>query len=544
MNKSKSNGFISKAIVKSNLKRFTPLMVMGIVYFFCLYVLPAFFVDDLSFYLRQSFDYGIFAVRFYCAAMPLAVSLALCNFLHKKNAVMFHHSIPVKRTQMYLSIVIAGLIIIFVPIVLLSFYISAVVNIVTAFKILGFGILSSTYVFSICIIAGIISGTTVMHFILAVWFNFLPQSIYAVLVTYSQVLLFGFTTKDMWRDIELMSPETNTFSLLSTTSLVYIGIFVAIYILAGFLYSRAKLERTENAVFFNSIKVLLNALTSIYTMAIFGFIIYALKQTTTSFIVSSIIGAIIGSYAGYMILNKTFKIFNKQATKITVCIVVLSMILSLSFMLDFYRFESKVPNVNDLKSVKLNSDMLDENNSCEGWNSLFDSNYTNRDIISNVINVQKAAIDNEKKLDQTEGTYNVYIEYKLKNGKSISREYEVSKYNKNIQKYMKYIYESKSFKEKSRFSSIKNKIKEISVSNSETDLKVSARYIDDLIETLDKDRSNISYEQNLKGLSSGYELILDLSDKEFRYVVISVKNSDKGTLKFIEKLRKEAKGKK
>lgn len=544
MNKSKSNGFISKAIVKSNLKRFTPLMVMGIVYFFCLYVLPAFFVDDLSFYLRQSFDYGIFAVRFYCAAMPLAVSLALCNFLHKKNAVMFHHSIPVKRTQMYLSIVIAGLIIIFVPIVLLSFYISAVVNIVTAFKILGFGILSSTYVFSICIIAGIISGTTVMHFILAVWFNFLPQSIYAVLVTYSQVLLFGFTTKDMWRDIELMSPETNTFSLLSTTSLVYIGIFVAIYILAGFLYSRAKLERTENAVFFNSIKVLLNALTSIYTMAIFGFIIYALKQTTTSFIVSSIIGAIIGSYAGYMILNKTFKIFNKQATKITVCIVVLSMILSLSFMLDFYRFESKVPNVNDLKSVKLNSDMLDENNSCEGWNSLFDSNYTNRDIISNVINVQKAAIDNEKKLDQTEGTYNVYIEYKLKNGKSISREYEVSKYNKNIQKYMKYIYESKSFKEKSRFSSIKNKIKEISVSNSETDLKVPARYIDDLIETLDKDRSNISYEQNLKGLSSGYELILDLSDKEFRYVVISVKNSDKGTLKFIEKLRKEAKGKK
>lgn len=544
MNKSKSNGFISKAIVKSNLKRFTPLMVMGIVYFFCLYVLPAFFVDDLSFYLRQSFDYGIFAVRFYCAAMPLAVSLALCNFLHKKNAVMFHHSIPVKRTQMYLSIVIAGLIIIFVPIVLLSFYISAVVNIVTALKILGFGILSSTYVFSICIIAGIISGTTVMHFILAVWFNFLPQSIYAVLVTYSQVLLFGFTTKDMWRDIELMSPETNTFSLLSTTSLVYIGIFVVIYILAGFLYSRAKLERTENAVIFNSIKVLLNALTSIYTMAIFGFIIYALKQTTTSFIVSSIIGAIIGSYAGYMILNKNFKIFNKQATKITVCIVVLSMILSLSFMLDFYRFESKVPNVNDVKSVKLNSDMLDENNSCEGWNSLFDSNYTNRDIISNVINVQKAAIDNEKKLNQTEGTYNVYIEYKLKNGKSISREYEVSMDNKNIQKYMKYIYESKSFKEKSRFSSIKNKIKEISVSNSETDLKVPARYIDDLIETLDKDRSNISYEQNLKGLSSGYELILDLSDKEFRYVVISVKNSDKGTLKFIEKLRKEAKGKK
>ena len=197
MNKSKSNGLISKAIVKSNLKRFTPLMVMGIVYFFCLYVLPAFFVDDLSSHLRGSLDFGFFAVRFYCAAMPLAVSLALCNFLHKKNAVMFHHSIPVKRTQMYLSIVIAGLIIMFVPIVLLSFYISAVVNIATALKILGFGILSSTYVFSICILAGIISGTTVMHFILAIWFNFLPQSIYAVLVTYSQVLLFGFTTKDI-----------------------------------------------------------------------------------------------------------------------------------------------------------------------------------------------------------------------------------------------------------------------------------------------------------------------------------------------------------
>ena len=109
---------------------------------------------------------------------------------------------------------------------------------------------------------------------------------------------------------------------------------------------------------------------------------------------------------------------------------------------------------------------------------------------------------------------------------------------------MKYIYESKSFKEKTQFSNIENEIKEISVSNSETDLKVPARYIDDLIETLDKDRSNMSYEQNLNGQSSGYELVLDLSDKEIRYFSISVKNSDKGTLEFIEKLRKEAKGKK
>ena len=539
MNKSKSRGLVSSAILKSNLKRFTPLMIMGIVYFFCLYVFPAFFVENLKEHLLNSFNYSMMGLRFYCAAMPLAVSLAVCSFLHKKNSVMFHHSIPVRRTQMYLSIVFAGLIIIYVPIILLVLYASAIINLSIACKILCFGILSSTYVFSICILAGIISGTTVMHFILAVWFNFLPQTIYAVLLTYSQVLLHGFTTNDVMEDVFLMSPETNEFTLLSSINLVYIGILVILFILAGVLYNKAKLERSENVVIFNSIKVFLNVLTSIYTMAIFGFITYALKQTPISFVVSSVIGAIIGTYVGYMIFNKTFKIFNKQATKLTICIVILSMVLSLSFMFDFYRFESRVPDVNEVKSVNIASDMLEDSSAYDSWNDVFNPQYTRRDIVSNVINIQKYAIANENESKYVDNVADIFIKYNLKNGKSFTRQYMVVANNKEVKKYMKYIFESNEYKKKNSFASIEDKIKSISVDFSNTGeyIDIPAKYIDDIVKAIDKDRHDISFDQRKISDNEHISLAIETTKANNSYIHVTIYNKYKNTLKIINEIK-------
>lgn len=496
MKKSSSNNIISTAVINSNIKRFMPVIFLGIIYFFFLYVFPCFFTVDIDMFLRGELDYSMMGVRLYCASMPLITSLALFNFLHKKNAVLFHHSIPVKRSQMYVSLVLAGIILINIPLILLGVYVSAVLNIGIALKVIVFGFIASTFVFSICTLAGIITGTTVMHFIVACWFNFLPQSIYFVLTSFGEGLLNGYSNEDAMGLIKIMSPETHHFEIASYKSLVYLASAIVILVLAGVLYKKLKLERSENAIVFTSLKIILNIIVSIYFMALLGLVVYSFNNTTLSFIIGSAIGAILGVYLGYMIFNKTFRIFNAKTLKLAIILVIVSMMLSLAFVYDIFGYENQIPNINEIKSVKIQNTMLYRSTSFDKDSDDFES----RDNISNVIKIHKRCVSLGKMDMSSDTNEYINISYKLKNGDVIQREYLVPSKDSVINKHYKYIFDSKEFKESLLFELILPSIDYIEVNNNETGevYTISGKEKVELVEALDKDIMKMSYDDLLK----------------------------------------------
>lgn len=89
MKKSSSNNIISTAVINSNIKRFMPVIFLGIIYFFFLYVFPCFFTVDIDMFLRGELDYSMMGVRLYCASMPLITSLALLIFYIRKMLCFF-----------------------------------------------------------------------------------------------------------------------------------------------------------------------------------------------------------------------------------------------------------------------------------------------------------------------------------------------------------------------------------------------------------------------------------------------------------------------
>ena len=531
MKKSSSNNIISTAVINSNIKRFMPVIFLGIIYFFFLYVFPCFFTVDIDMFLRGELDYSMMGVRLYCASMPLITSLALFNFLHKKNAVLFHHSIPVKRSQMYVSLVLAGIILINIPLILLGVYVSAVLNIGIALKVIVFGFIASTFVFSICTLAGIITGTTVMHFIVACWFNFLPQSIYFVLTSFGEGLLNGYSNEDAMGLIKIMSLETHHFEIASYKSLVYLASAIVILVLAGVLYKKLKLERSENAIVFTSLKIILNIIVSIYFMALLGLVVYSFNNTTLSFIIGSAIGAILGVYLGYMIFNKTFRIFNAKTLKLAIILVIVSMMLSLAFVYDIFGYENRIPNINEIRSVKIDSSIVER---VISDNKEMDS-FKGRDNISNVVKIHKRCVS----LGKTNSNFDEEIEYinisyKLKNGDSIQREYRIPINDSVVNNHYKYIFDSKEFKEKMLFELILPSIDYIEVNDNETGevYTISGREIVEFVKILDKDIIEMSYNELLKQDSKYSICVYNKKHNQIRS--LNIFSVDENTIKYIK----------
>lgn len=112
MNRYSSNGIFSTAILKSCLKRYMPVMFFAILYYVVIYILPEGINTGEQSFIAADTEYGTFAgIRVYSFFMPLIVSVPLFGFLHKKSATVFIHSLPFTRMQIFVSTIVAGLLI-------------------------------------------------------------------------------------------------------------------------------------------------------------------------------------------------------------------------------------------------------------------------------------------------------------------------------------------------------------------------------------------------------------------------------------------------
>lgn len=539
MKKFSFSNFASIAMIKSNLKRFLPLMILGIIYYFLGYVLPDLLTDGVS--MTSNIANTMVGVRVYAMSIPVMVSLGLFNYLHKKNAVIFHHSIPVTRTQMFGSVVITGLILINVPNILLAGYASLYCGVADAMRVLAYGFIATFFVFAICLFAAIISGTTVMHFVTSCWLNLLPQSIFVICILYAQGLLKGFASDEMLSYLAPMSPITNTFAIGSSTTLIYLLVSLAIIIVSAFMYKGMRLERSENAITFSSLKMVLNILIGVYVMFAIGILFLAETSSISTFIITSVIGAIIGVYIGYMIVNKTLRIFNKQTLKMAILLVSVAVLFCVSFIFDFYKFENKVPNINQVKSVEID---LGFDYGSYGRKYAFSEDlkeFDDRDIISNVIKIHKKMIESDNSSWQnaqneaSQGEYpyegSITLTYKLKNGDEYSRKYFM---DDSVADELKYIYESEAYKKHFSFENLKSKPSDVNIYKgdaSSMDFATSDRSeINSLLEAMEKDFQSRTYEQYANN-SVEYEINLHFENYSMS---ISVGESDKNTLEFIE----------
>lgn len=317
------------------------------------------------------------------------LTVYLFSFIHSKTAVDVYHSLPVKRTEIFvanmfavMTYVLAFLLLCYLPLSLHSvFYFDNTEYIGYIFADIGFHFVMALSIFAITAFASVNVGTVVDNIIytLALVFGFL--AVYGILYATIQMDLDGFYTPDYLENIisyisvpvlfyiklmqEMMYRDLASIDVLSDVvkpSIIWGLISIGLIALSIFIYKRRKSEKAQSVGQNGALQLLVRiggayiggvGLTLILRSS---FDIYNyLGFCTTTFFSTLVIFALLE-----IILNRSVvKVFKN--IHIGVILAIFVMFLNYSISSGFYGFTYRVPEASEVESVEIYSSKLSSN---------------------------------------------------------------------------------------------------------------------------------------------------------------------------------------
>ena len=282
--------------------------------------------------------------------------------------------------------------------------------------------LYNTIFFAFATFIGTFCASKISHGILTYILMYAPIGGLAIASIIMESALFGFKGLSSnleefrgWPFIKIIEDfrEMGSYYLSQTikfetsTIIIYIASIIVMLVLGYFIYKKRKLEITKEFIAFKGIRsfvkyvatFLVNLLSYMYFCDVF-------EENKIVTLLASFIITLIAYLIIEMILKKTYKVF-----KSIIGFIIYAVIVTIGFVIlntGAFGYETRIPKAEDVQEVdfSLSSDTI---------------NFREKQNIENVIDFQQKLI-NEKKKGYTEYT----LEYKLKNGRKITRKYNIN----------------------------------------------------------------------------------------------------------------------
>ncbi len=421
---------------KKNILRFSPIWALYTVALLLIFLGMA---DQDSVYVARDVIY----------LMP---QMALVNIIYGGICAMFLfgdlfnnrlcnalHAFPVRREGWLLTGVAAGLLFSVVPNLLISLIGCAVLweYEYIAFLWLAVSTLQFIFFFGTAVLCAMCAGNRLGMIALYGIFHFITVLVFGLMEMIYIPLLYG--VKVNFNDMTRFFPVGHMFNLdyvkveymPTTAKLYYQGLYgedwlftglcavagVASMALSWFVYRRRPLESAGDFIAFRRLSPIFLVIVTIGA----GTVLYAFSDLidNKSYIFLAA-GLIIGYFAGKMLLGRTLRVFNKKSFigfGILVAIFVGTMGLT---WLDPLGISGNIPNIDEIEWAAI----YDNGYLFEGSNSTPRFEVTDSREIAKLQTLHRQLIDRK-------GTANsghmktVQIQYKLHNGKTVRRYYEI-----------------------------------------------------------------------------------------------------------------------
>ncbi|OIK16509.1 hypothetical protein BIV60_04355 [Bacillus sp. MUM 116] len=506
-------------------------------------------VDNL-FYYDFGIQIGLMVI------VPVLLAVFLFRFLHVKQASDLMHSIPLKRDRIFHHYAITGIVFLVVPVVITAFFIMIVranLDLTTIFSTndifiwAGTTILFDLLLFMAGAFIAMMTGLSVVQAVLTYIFVLFPVGI-TVLVCYNlKILLYGFPSDYLLnRDLNNMSPITLAFGLNAKTLdwkyvVIFLMLSILLYGLSLFFYKKRRLEAASEAIALVNLRSVFKYGVTICVMLVGGMYFSTVQNSSTGWIIFGyVIGTVFGFFIGEMVLQKTWRVFSLRRIKGLVVFSAIFAVLVLGVK-TLGVYEKRVPDQSEIQNVLITDNPY-----------LFIGQYSSNErfhvpkplkeeaSIEAVRKLHKQIISNKKlnKEHISDHSGDLFLRYKLKNGRYVTREYRVDK--RLYDNLFKTIYESKEYKLATNeiFKINVDKIRTIHISPmGPVDKGVTFADQNEIKEVISLLRSDIlaeSYENSEFYRDRGSRIEVDLG-KNVNFT-FTLKPSDK---KFIEWLKKK-----
>ena len=390
-------------------------------------------------------------------------AMAVWSYLMSGRTVGLMHALPVTRTQAFFAHVLsvlgaltAGNVLIFLLTALCSAGFSYV-----DWAALGTWLLltelMALFFFALGSLCAMVTGWLLAVPVLYGAMNVVALLLYAVISTMTQMFYFGYSSSDIPEFITWLTPVgriwdavanggaqpievqfrepigTQTYHRFQlpasafSTCVIYAAVGVALLALVWWLYKKRPSETAGDAMSFRWLQPI--ARWSIGLCGGLGlglFLNYViLGSSFAGLLICQLVMGVICFFAAQMLLKKKFRIFTSRWWVETLALVLTLLAVTLCIRLDITGYQHRVPDAEDVTSVRFSASYAD---------------FTTDDpaAVESVISLHRAILEqydetgerleNQTYLDTEGGPITRYmgVDYQLRNGTSLRREWRVS----------------------------------------------------------------------------------------------------------------------
>lgn len=474
--------FINKGILHNDFKRFTWI---GIAYLLGLFLsIPLQILMlysrgkelgisyDLLTYLRVfHFDSSPFQFML-LIIVPVLTGLVLFRYLQVNRAADMEHTLPIKRETMYNTHIVAGLILLLVPLVITALICWALVtglgiqiNNLAILSWLSVGMLVNILLFMTSVAVGMFTGMSTVQGLLSYILLLLPSGFSMLLLYNLKIYIYGFAIDVYSEKIAHLSPlirmaEYSGMPLNSTEVMVYLLCSIALYFIGKYLYRRRRLEMAGNAITFDIIAPVLKYSVTFCSMLLVGVYFQHAQNSMGWTYFGYFLGAVLGYFLTEILLNKSWHVFGwKQLKGCGIYGMIIVLMLGLLHF-DCTGYEKRLPALDQVESIYLDNSFWaliynDDPNPIYrqayrgGFRPLpvfVDSAIQNnihtlhKQIIANIGKKNAVSVGRKRNIPGER----ICLAYKLKDGSYIYRQYTIT--TDKYAEQLKPIYESPEFK--------------------------------------------------------------------------------------------------
>ncbi|WP_099187491.1 DUF6449 domain-containing protein [Tepidibacter mesophilus] len=408
--------------------------------------------------IKSLFDFETGETMILIGVIPILLAILLFRYIHVKKSSDMIHALPIKRGDLYNNHIFVGTILLTIPVLVTTIacvilnstldyngYYKDIVYTIDILRWGGITIILSILIFMFSVLVGMITGISAVQGVLTYIFLFLPVGLTTLIFFNMGIFVYGFSVDSyfMRSDIFKLSPLTievvvGSKNMMSFKAImIYIISYIILYCISKTLYNKRNLESASQSIAFRHFKPIFKYGVTFCSMLLGGLYFLEYGKNIQWVLSWYIIMSLIGYFIAEITINKSLRVFKNVKGYFIYVGIIIILLLGLKF--DIIGYEKYVPDLKKVESIYFD----------RGFYGLIESEeekfYYNEDNLHNIQQLHKQIIDDKKKnLQKDNSNEHVAIAYKLKNGKTIKRSYDISK-EKYI-KYLKPIYESKEYK--------------------------------------------------------------------------------------------------
>lgn len=471
----RKTSFCNAALLRSDIKRYWPLLFLYVAVWVVILpmqilsasrecdgvadgIMTVLQLRQHNVIIRSIPASAVMSLLFGCFA-----AMAVWSYLMSGRTVGLMHALPVTRTQAFFSHVLsvlgaltAGNVLIFLLTALCSAGFSYV-----DWAALGTWLLltelMALFFFALGSLCAMVTGWLLAVPVLYGAMNVVALLLYAVISTMTQMFYFGYSSSDIPEFITWLTPVgriwdavanggaqpvevqfrepigTQTYHRFQlpasafSTCIIYAAVGIALLALVWWLYKKRPSETAGDAMSFRWLQPI--ARWSIGLCGGLGlglFLNYViLGSSFAGLLICQLVMGVICFFAAQMLLKKKFRIFTSRWWVETLALVLTLLAVTLCIKLDITGYQHRVPDAEDVTSVRFSASYADfttdDPAAAESAISL------HRAILEQYDETGER-LENRTYLD-TEGgptTCYVRVDYQLRNGTSLRREWSVS----------------------------------------------------------------------------------------------------------------------